>query len=81
MLKRVQLMLDEELDRAVAREARLRRTSKSELVRSILRERLLPELPPLHDDPLWQFVGAVEGGRFDSQTIDEVVYGTLEADR
>jgi hypothetical protein len=80
MLKRVQLMLDEELDQAVALEARLRRVSKSDLVRSILRERLLPPLPPLEEDPLWQMVGMVEGEPDDSQRIDEVVYGPLEAE-
>jgi hypothetical protein len=80
MLKRVQLMLDEELDQAVAREARLQRISKSEVVRRILKERLLPPLPPLEEDPLWQMVGMVEGSPDDSQRIDDVVYGPLEAD-
>jgi hypothetical protein len=82
MLKRVQLMLDEELDQAIAREARLRRISRSEVVRQILRQKLLPELPPLEEDPLWQLVGLAEGGRpDDSARIDDVVYGPLEADR
>ena len=81
MLKRVQLMLDEELDAALAREARLRRVSRSEVVRSILRERLLPPLPPLEEDPLWQFVGIGKGSPGDSASIDEVLYGPLLADR
>jgi hypothetical protein len=74
MLKRVQLMLDEELDRAVAREAKLRRLSRSELVRTILREKLLPPLPPLEEDPLWRwFTG---GGDEDVEPAhhDDVVY-------
>jgi hypothetical protein len=75
MLKRVQLMLDEELDQAVALEARLQRVSKSEVVRRILRERLLRPLRPLEEDPLWELVGMVEGAADDSQRIDEVVYG------
>jgi metal-responsive CopG/Arc/MetJ family transcriptional regulator len=80
MLKRVQLMLDDELDRAVAREARLRRVSRSEVVRSILREKLLP--PPLapEENPLWELVGMVEGAPDDSQRINEVVYGLAHDD-
>jgi len=74
-------MLDEELDEAVAREAGLRGTSKSEVVRRILRERLLPELPPLEEDPLWEFFGSEKGAPDDSRSIDEVVYGPLRAER
>jgi hypothetical protein len=81
MLRRVQLMLDDELDCALALQARLQRTSKSELVRRILRERLLPSVPPLEEDPLWTFVGAEEGAQDDSARIDEVVYGPLEPGR
>jgi hypothetical protein len=75
MLKRVQLMLDEELVQAIALEARFQRVSKSEVVRRILRDRLLPPRPPLGEDPLWQMVGMVEGEPDDSQRINEVVYG------
>lgn len=74
MLKRVQLMLDEELDQAVAREARLQRISRSEVVRRVLREKLLPPPPPREEDPLWELVGMVEGEPDDSQRINEVVY-------
>ena len=81
MLRRVQLMLDDELDRALAFQARLQRTSKSKLVRRILRERLLPPVPPLEEDPLWAFVGAEGGAHDDSASIDEVVYGPLEPGR
>ena len=79
MLKRVQLMLDAELDTAVEREARRIGISRSELVRRVLRESLLPDLPPLEEDPIWGFVGMAEGAPDDSQRIDEVVYGTVEA--
>jgi hypothetical protein len=80
MLKRVQLMLDEELDAAVAHEARRRRSSKSEVVRGILRERLLPPLPPLEEDPLWAWFGGEKGAPDDSRSIDDVLYGPLEAE-
>ncbi len=81
MLKRVQLMLDEELDDALARKARLAGVSRSELVRQVLREKLLPLYPPLEEDPLWGFVGMVEGAPDDSLSVDDVVYGPFEAER
>jgi hypothetical protein len=81
MLKRVQLMLDDELDQAVALAAYQLRISKSEVVRRILREKLLPELPPLEEDPLWQLVGIAEGEPGDSASVDDVVYGPFEAER
>lgn len=75
MLKRVQLMLDDDLDRRLETRARLQGISKSELVRRLLRQEF-PPLPPLHEDPLWKWVGGGSGGRHDdSSRIDEVVYG------
>ena len=72
MLRRVQLMLDADLDDGLAREARAQRTSKSALVRRYLRERLKP-LPPLREDPLWEWATSgpadVEPARH-----DDVVY-------
>jgi hypothetical protein len=50
-------MLDVELDEALAREARIRGVSRSEVVRRILRAELLPSLPPLEEDPLWGMLG------------------------
>ncbi|MCC6221885.1 MAG: ribbon-helix-helix protein, CopG family [Thermoleophilia bacterium] len=73
MLRRVQLVLDRELDDALAREARRAGISKSELARRILRERLEP-VPPLEDDPLWELVGIVAGASNDSARVDDVVY-------
>jgi hypothetical protein len=82
MLKRVQLMLDEDIVQAVALEAHRRKVSRSEVVRQILREKLLPGLPPLEEDPLWGLVGLAKGGRpDDSASIDDVLYGPFEADR
>jgi len=80
MLRRVQLMLDDDLDSRIAIRARLQGISKSELVRRILREEF-PPLPPLHEDPLWEMIGADPGGEpGDSASVDDVVYGTLEAE-
>ena len=69
-MKRMQILIDEELEEALAREARARGTSKSALVRQYVRERLI-QLPPLESDPLWNMVGADE---FDPESVDEVVY-------
>ena len=69
-MKRMQILIDEELARALATEARVRGTSKSALVREFVRERLI-RLPPLESDPLWTMVGIDE---FDPEPVDEVVY-------
>ncbi len=70
-MKRMQILIDEELAEALAREARTRGTSKSALVRKFVRECLI-QLPPLESDPLWTMVGADE---FEPTPVDEVVYG------
>jgi hypothetical protein len=44
------------------------------LIRRYVGERLRP-LPAIEDDPLWGFVGSVEGAATDSASVDDVVYG------
>ena len=66
----MQILIDEELARALVREARLRGTSKSALVRLYVRERLA-RLPPLASDPLWDMVGADD---YEPEPVDDVVY-------
>jgi hypothetical protein len=73
-MKRLQIMIEEELDEALAHQAAKEHVSKAELIRRYVREKLRP-LPPIEDDPLWELVGIVEGEPDDSQRIDEVVYG------
>ncbi|MBA2536745.1 MAG: CopG family transcriptional regulator [Actinobacteria bacterium] len=73
-MKRLQIMIEEELDEALAVQAAKERTSKAELIRRAVRRDIKP-LPPIEEDPLWELVGFVEGGPNDSQLIDEVVYG------
>ena len=74
-MKRLQIMIDEELDEALAHQARKERVSKAALIRRYVREHLGP-LPPIQEDPLWELVGMVTDGDPDeSQRIDEVVYG------
>jgi hypothetical protein len=72
-VKRLQIMIEEDLDAALGRQARRERVSKAALIRRYVRERLEP-LPPLEEDPLWEMVGMVEGGPDDSQRVDEIVY-------
>jgi len=72
-MRRLQIMIDEDLDEALAHQAREERTSKAALIRRYVRERIKP-LPPIEEDPLWEFVGMSEGSPGDSMSINDVVY-------
>ena len=72
-MKRLQIMIEEELDEALERQARREGTSKAAIIRRLVGEKLKP-LPPLHEDPLWDFVGMSEGSPDDSVSVDDVVY-------
>jgi hypothetical protein len=78
-MKRLQIMIEEELDEALEREARTHKTSKAALIRRYVREKLRP-LPPIREDPLWQMVGADPDAE-PVDDIDEVVYGGKTRDR
>ena len=71
-VKRLQIMIDEDLDDAVGRLALEEGTSKAAVIRRVLREALNP-LPPLTGDPLFRLIGTVDAEPGD---IDEVVYGS-----
>jgi hypothetical protein len=73
-VKRLQIMIDEDLDAALDRMALAEGTSKAALIRRFVRERVKP-LPPLEEDPLWQMVGVDD---VEPADIDEVVYGLTE---
>lgn len=75
-VKRLQIMIEEDLDAALGAQAVREGVSKASLIRRYVGERLKP-LPPIEEDPLWELVGIVEGEPDDSQRIDEVVYGDL----
>jgi hypothetical protein len=77
-VKRLQIMIEEEFDQALGRQAAEEGVSKAALIRRYVAERLRP-LPRLEDDPLWGMVGAYEGRPADD--VDEVVYGGHERDR
>ena len=72
-MKRLQIMIDEDLDESLERQARDEGASKGALIRRYVRERLMP-LAPIEEDPLWALVGLVEGGPDDSARVDDVVY-------
>jgi hypothetical protein len=78
-VKRLQILIEEDLYEALDRQAREERTSKAALVRRYLRERIKP-LPPIEEDPLWNFVGMGEGAPEDSLSVDDVVYGPKRDD-
>jgi len=73
-VKRLQIMIDEDLDAALDRMAIREGTSKAALIRLFVREKVKP-LPPLEEDPLWQMVGSDD---FEPANVDDVVYGPIE---
>lgn len=75
-VKRLQIMIDKDLDDLLGRQARVEGCSKAALVRRYVRERLHL---PAKDDPLRGMAGAYEGVPADD--IDEVVYGGHYRDR
>jgi hypothetical protein len=77
-VKRLQIMIEEELDAALGRQAAEEGVSKAALIRRFVRERLRP-LPPLEEDPLWELVGMDKGSRDDSMSVNDVVYGPKRA--
>lgn len=69
-MKRLQMLIDADLDDALERQARAERTSKAALIRRYVRERLSAH-PPLEADPVWRMVGVDD---FAPDTVDDVVY-------
>ena len=69
-MKRLQIMIEEEVDAELERAALEARTSKAALIRLYVRERLKP-LPPLSADPIGRMVGADD---YEPAAIDDVVY-------
>jgi hypothetical protein len=77
-MKRLQIMIGEDLDAALDAQAARERVSKAELVRRYVAAQLKP-LPPIEADPLWGLVGLAEGAPGDSGAVDEVVYRDTSA--
>ena len=72
-MRRLQIMIDEDLDEALGRQARTEKTSKAALIRRFVRERVTG-LPPIEDDPLWELVGVAEDVE-PVEDIDDYLYG------
>jgi hypothetical protein len=69
-MKRLQIMIEEDLDEALDRLAAQRRQSKAALIRRFVRDAINP-LPPLDSDPLTAMIGVDDA---EPATIDDVVY-------
>jgi hypothetical protein len=69
-VKRLQIMIEEDLDAELERLAVVRGSSKAALIRRFIRDRLRL-LPPLSADPLGRMVGADD---FEPAAMDAVVY-------
>ncbi len=69
-MKRLQIMIDEDLDAELQRVATVEGKSKAALIREFVRERLRP-LPPLSADPLYLMAGTDD---YEPADIDDVVY-------
>jgi hypothetical protein len=70
-VKRLQILIDDELASDLERAAEASGRSKSDLIREFVR-RHLPQLAPLDRDPLFKLAGK---GSFAPGSVDEVVYG------
>ena len=76
-VKRLQIMIEEDLDAALGVQAAREGVSKAALIRRYVGERLRPPVA-IEDDPLWGIVGMIKGGSpDDSMRVNEVVYGDL----
>ena len=70
-MKRLQILIDDDLEEALERRSAEEGVSKAALIRHLVRSALNP-LPRLSDDPLSAMVGVDD---FDPAAIDDVVYG------
>jgi hypothetical protein len=76
-VKRLQIMIEEELDVELGLQAAREGVSKAALVRRYVGERL-GQPDDQNKGSIWDIVGMLEGGRpDDSSRVDEVVYDDL----
>jgi len=69
-MKRLQILIEPELDLELERKARAEGKSKAALIRQYVRDRLRG-LSPLEADPLWSMAGA---DAFEPAPVDDTVY-------
>jgi hypothetical protein len=70
VMKRLQIMIEEDLDAALDRQAARDGVSKAAIIRRVVRASLAPTLP-LTADPLSHMIGA---DSYEPGNIDDVVY-------
>lgn len=75
-VKRLQIMIEEEMDVTLEREAARRGCSKAALVREAVADRFKP-LPPIEEDPIWKMAGSVSWEVDPNESIDDVIYGPI----
>ncbi|HLZ47453.1 MAG TPA: CopG family transcriptional regulator [Candidatus Limnocylindria bacterium] len=73
-MKRLQILIDEDLDADLEREAARTGRSKGALVRDAVRRHISP-LPPIREDALWRMVGKDSFEPVPPEAIDDIVYG------
>src|SRR5438552_3223627 len=74
MMKRLQVMIEAELDADLEREAARTGRSKGALVRDAVRRHIRP-LPPLEQDAIWKMAGKDSFEPVPPEQIDDIVYG------
>jgi hypothetical protein len=79
MMKRLQILIDQDLDAELERLSNSQGRSKASLIREFVRNQVKP-LPPLEADPLWQMAGRYSFGPVDPGEIDNIVYGNAATD-
>ncbi len=70
-MKRLQFMIEEELDSELGRVARSEGRSKAAVIRGLVRAHIAPP-PPLEDDPVTKLAGVAA---FEPEHHDDVAYG------
>ena len=73
-IKRLQILIDEDLDADLERESARTGRSKGALVRDAVRQLIAP-LPPIRKDALWRMVGKDSFEPVPPEAIDDIVYG------
>jgi hypothetical protein len=69
-MKRLQIMIDEDLYAALELLSLDTGRSKAALIREFVREHVTP-LPPLEEDPIWGIAGDAD---FEPAPVDDIVY-------
>jgi hypothetical protein len=69
-VKRLQIMIDEDLDQILERMAQEQRTSKAALIRRFVRDRVAAP-PPIEKDAIWELVSIAD---VEPESVDDVVY-------